>query len=78
LQELQSILMQQKKSYNLQFVGKEVEVFLKGKGKKINQYRGVTKWMQTTNFQCDESQIKNKLNIKVTKAFDNSLVGDLV
>ena len=50
LQELQLILGLQQKTFNKKFINKNVEVIVKGKGKKNDQYRGTTKWMQSVNF----------------------------
>ena len=78
LQELQSILINQKKRFNSKFVGKKVEVLLKGKAKKENQFRGTTKWMQTAVFESKKSQLKSNVKLKITNAFDNCLVGELL
>ena len=78
LQELQTLLKDQKKNFNLSFVGKEVDILLKGKGKKENQFRGATKWMQTVIFECKKSMVKSQLKLKVKDAFDNCLMGEIV
>ena len=78
LQELQSILNDQKKCFNKTFVEKEVEVFLKGKAKKENQFRGTTKWMQTAIFECNKNKVGDKVNLRIKKAFDNCLIGELI
>ena len=78
LQELQAILRKQKKTFNSGFVGKELEIFFKGKSKKNNQYRGTTKWMQNVIFNFRDSQIDKVYNVKVKNAYDNCLTGELV
>ena len=78
LQELQSLLNDQKKCFNKSFLEKEVEVFLKGKGKKENQYRGTTKWMQTAIFECNKNKVGEKVKLRINKAFDNCLMGELL
>ncbi len=78
LQVLQMVLNKQKHSYNKTFVGKRIEVFIKGKGKKDNQYRGTTKWMQSTIFESNKHLETNKVNLKVKSAMDNCLLGDLI
>jgi len=78
LQELQSLLNDQKKCFNKSFLEKEVEVFLKGKGKKENQYRGTTKWMQTAIFECNKNKVGEKVKLRINKAFENCLMGELL
>ena len=78
LQVLQMVLNKQKLSYNKTFLGKRIEVFIKGKGKKDNQYRGTTKWMQSTIFESNKHLETNKVNLKVKSAMDNCLLGDLI
>ncbi len=78
LQELQNLLKNQKKSFNMGFIGKEVDVLLKGKGKKDNQFRGATKWMQTAIFESNKNEIKSKVKLKINSAFDNCLMGELI
>ena len=78
LHELQTLLNKQKTDYNNGFVDKKVEVLVKGKGKKENQYRGTTKWMQSVIFECDNSLEMNKVNLKIISAEDNCLLGDLI
>ena len=53
-------------------------IILKGKGKKHNQFRGTTKWMQTVNFECKKSMVKSQLKLKIKDAFDNCLIGETV
>ena len=47
LQILQGLLNEQKKDFNKSFIGRELDILYKGKGKKNNQFRGTTRWMQT-------------------------------
>ena len=75
LQELQELLNSQQKKFNSNFVSKKVEVLVKGKGKKINQYRGTTKWMQVVNFELSK-EAKSIENVKIIKASNNSLLGE--
>ena len=77
LQELQELLNYQQKKFNTNFVSKKVEVLVKGKGKKINQYRGTTKWMQVVNFELSK-EVKSIENIKIIKAHNNSLLGEVL
>ena len=77
LQELQELLNSQQKKFNANFVSKKVEVLVKGKGKKVNQYRGTTKWMQVVNFEISK-EVKSIENIKIIKASNNSLLGEVL
>ena len=77
LQELQELLNTQQKKFNTNFVSKKVEVLVKGKGKKINQYRGTTKWMQVVNFELSK-EAKSIENVKIIKASNNSLLGEVL
>ena len=77
LQELQEILNNQQRSFNSNFVSKEIEVLVKGKGKKQNQYRGTTKWMQTVNFEIS-TEINSFEKVKIIKASNNSLLGEVI
>ena len=52
-------------------------MLVKGPGKKKNQYRGTTKWMQVVNFESLD-KIENFEKVKITKASNNSLLGDVI
>ena len=45
---------------------------------KENQYKGTTKWMQSTIFESKKHLETNKVNLKVKSAMDNCLLGDLI
>ena len=51
-------------------------MLVKGKGKKSGQYRGTTKWMQVVNFEATK-EVKSIENIKIIKASNNSLLGEI-
>ena len=76
LQELQQILSLQQKNFNKKFINKNVEVIVKGKGKKNDQYRGSTKWMQSVNFNI-AGEIKSEYNLKILNASQSSLLGEV-
>ena len=76
LQELQQILGLQQKTFNKKFINKNVEVIVKGKGKKNDQYRGTTKWMQSVNFNI-AGEIKSEYNLKILNASQSSLLGEV-
>ena len=75
LQELQELLNNQQKKFNASFISKNVEVLVKGKGKKPSQYRGTTKWMQVVNFELSK-EVKDIENVNIIKASNNSLLGE--
>ena len=52
-------------------------MLIKGKGKKINQYRGTTKWMQVVNFELSKEP-KSIENVKIIKVSNNSLLGEIL
>ncbi|MAH88770.1 MAG: tRNA (N6-isopentenyl adenosine(37)-C2)-methylthiotransferase MiaB [Pelagibacterales bacterium] len=76
LQKLQEILNHQQKSYNNKFLLKNLKVLVKGKAKKKNQYRGITKWMQVVNFEISR-EVNSFENIKIIKSSNNSLLGEV-
>ncbi len=76
LQKLQEILNYQQKSYNNKFLLKNLKVLVKGKAKKKNQYRGITKWMQVVNFEISR-EVNSFENIKIIKSSNNSLLGEV-
>ena len=55
---------------------KKVEVLVKGKGKRENQYRGTTKWMQVVNFTAKEP-VNSLETVNLTKTSNNSLLGEV-
>ncbi|MBJ57273.1 MAG: tRNA (N6-isopentenyl adenosine(37)-C2)-methylthiotransferase MiaB [Rickettsiales bacterium] len=77
LYELQDLLKSQQKKFNKQFLGKQVKVLCKGKGKKEGQLRGTTQWMQVVNFKG--KKVKSPIvNVKISRVTDNSLLGEAV
>ena len=77
LQELQELLTFQQKKFNTNFISESVEVLVKGKGKKTNQYRGTTKWMQVVNFELSK-EVKNIEKVKIIKVSNNSLLEEVL
>ena len=77
LQQLQELLNSQQKKFNTKFISKKVKVLVKGKGKNVNQYRGTTKWMQVVNFEISK-EVKSIENVKIIKASNNSLLGEII
>ena len=58
-------------------MSKSVDVLIKGKGKKNNQYRGTTKWMQVVNFEINR-EVKSIEKVKIVKVGNNSLLGEVI
>ena len=77
LKKLQELLNYQQNKFNTNFISKKLEVLVKGKGKKVNQYRGTTKWMQVVNFELSK-EAKSIENVKIIKASNNSLLGEVL
>jgi tRNA-2-methylthio-N6-dimethylallyladenosine synthase len=76
LHEIQEILNKQQICFNNKFLSKKVEVLVKGKGKKKDQYRGTTKWMQVVNF-ISQDPIKSLEMVNLTKVSNNSILGEV-
>ena len=72
------MLNEQKKDFNKSFIGRELDILYKGKGKKNNQFRGTTRWMQTVVFDGRKEDLKNVFKVKINGAFYNCLMGELV
>ena len=77
LMEIQELLNSQQKKFNSKFVSKSLRVLVKGKGNKLNQYRGTTKWMQVVNFHSNK-EINKFEKVQITKASNNSLLGEIL
>ena len=76
LHELQVILNEQQRVFNKKFLSKKVEVLIKGKGKKKNQYRGTTKWMQVVNF-TSKKPVNSLEVVNLKKISNNSILGEV-
>ncbi len=72
------LLNKQKLEFNKTFLGRQIEVIIKGKGKKDGQYRGTTKWMQSAIFESKRNIKTNKAYLKIKSAMDNCLLGELI
>ena len=77
LRELQELLNSQQKQFNTNFISKKVEVLVKGKGKKPDQYRGTTKWMQVVNFELSK-EVRDIEDVNIIKVSNNSLLGEVL
>ena len=55
---------------------KKVEVLVKGKGKKKDQYRGTTKWMQVVNF-ISQDPVNSLEMVNLKKVSNNSILGEV-
>ena len=76
LYEIQEILNKQQRFFNNKFLSKKVEVLVKGKGKKKDQYRGTTKWMQIVNF-ISQDPVNSLEMVNLTKVSNNSILGEV-
>ena len=76
LYEIQEILNKQQRFFNNKFLSKKVEVLVKGKGKKKDQYRGTTKWMQVVNF-ISQDPVNSLEMVDLKKVSNNSILGEV-
>ena len=76
LHEIQEILNKQQRVFNNKFLSKKVEVLVKGKGKKKDQYRGTTKWMQVVNF-ISQNPVNSFEKVNLKKISNNSISGEV-
>ena len=76
LHEIQEILNKQQRLFNNKFLSKKVEVLVKGKGKKKDQYRGTTKWMQVINF-ISQDPVNSLEMVDLKKVSNNSISGEV-
>jgi tRNA-2-methylthio-N6-dimethylallyladenosine synthase len=76
LHEIQEILNKQQRVFNSKFLSKKVEVLVKGKGKKKDQYRGTTKWMQVVNF-ISQNPVNSFEKVNLKKISNNSISGEV-
>ena len=74
--KIQEILNKQQICFNNKFLSKKVEVLVKGKGKKKDQYRGTTKWMQVVNF-ISQNPVNSFEEVNLKKISNNSISGEV-
>ena len=77
LWRLQELIAQQQQAYNAQFVGQELDVLVEQLSRD-GQVRGRSPHHVPVNLAGDESLIGKLIRVKITKAMQNSLLGEVV
>lgn len=78
LQRLQALLNQQQFEFNNNSVGRTMQVLFHKSGKHDGQIIGKSQYMQSVIIEGADSLIGTMQNVKITKAGDNSVHGELV
>ena len=77
LQELQDLISEQYFDFNKASVGKTMPVLFERKGKKEGQLQGRTPFYQAINVPANDRLLGEFVDVKVTSATANALVGEL-
>ncbi len=77
LKRLQDLLYKQQHEFNLSLVGKTMSVLVEGTGREEGQLFGRAPYLQGTHFNGPEELIGQIVDVKITDAGKNSLIGDL-
>jgi tRNA-2-methylthio-N6-dimethylallyladenosine synthase len=77
LNRLQSLQKQVTLKHNKRFAGTLQEVLVEGKSKRGDQLFGRTDTNRMVHFTADPSLISNLVTLKIVKAKQNSLLGEL-
>ena len=75
LDTLQNLLFSYQLKFNKDSVGKVMPVFFESRGRGRNQLFGRTPYMQNLHAELDKSCLNKIVNIKITEATTNSLIG---
>ncbi len=78
LQELQGLLNKQQVEFNKNTIGMTLPILLDRKGSRDGQMHGRSPFMQSTHVQADERLYGQIVNVKIEKAFANSVSGTIV
>ncbi|MBI3442019.1 MAG: tRNA (N6-isopentenyl adenosine(37)-C2)-methylthiotransferase MiaB [Proteobacteria bacterium] len=78
LQELQSILFEQQRSYNQRSVGRVMPVLFDRKGQKPGQLLGKTPYMQSVYVDAPERLFGQIVDVRIDKASQNGTAGTIV
>lgn len=76
--QLQELLLNQQKQFNLNTVGKTLDILLTETGKEKGQISGYTPYLQNTHIYADKSMLGQIVSVKITSATATSLSGELV
>ncbi len=80
-QRLERLLQLQKritKEINCSYTGSIQTVLVEGEGRKAGQVSGKSDYGRTVNFTGDKSLIGRIVQVRIDKAYQNSLIGELV
>ena len=78
LHTLQKALLKSQKEFNKSLVGKTMEVLFERPGKLQNQYIGKNIYLQSVIVESKNNLIGTFKNVKVSAAYDNCVIGDIV
>jgi len=76
--QLQDLLLNQQKEFNLNTVGKTLDILLIEEGKEKGQITGYTPYLQNVHISGKKSQIGEIVSVKITNATATSLSGEPV
>ena len=78
LMELQALLLEQQKQFNVNTIGKTLDVLLIEKGKEKGQISGYTPYLQNTHILGNRDLLGQIVRVKITSATATSLGGEIV
>lgn len=76
--QLQALLLNQQKQFNLNTVGETLDILLTETGKEKGQLSGYTPYLQNTHIYADKSMLGQIVSVKITSATATSLTGELI
>ncbi len=75
---LQEKLLNQQKEFNVNCIGKNLQVLIENQVKNKQELFGRSQYMQTVNIKADKSLVGKILDVKITNANRNTLKGEIV
>lgn len=78
LARLQDAIATHQAAFNHQQAGKTMPVLFDQKGQKPGQMKGRSPYLQVVNVNAPERLLGQLVDVKITQAFDNSLLGEVV
>ena len=76
--QLQELLLNQQKQFNLNTVGKTLDILLTETGKEKGQLSGYTPYLQNTHINADKDLLGQIVSVKITSATATSLSGERI
>ncbi len=77
LAELQNLITEQQATFNKKTLGKTLPILFERKGRYEGQLQGRTPFYQAVNVPADESLLGQIVDVKITKATANALIGKI-